>query len=113
MPVCASRPASSGWSQEGDAAFLRRLAHAEQPLERPYDAEGLVQPSSRMVGGQKVFALIGPEGTTLAYLDLPAGLDASHLVARRVGVRGSIPYDEDLRARLIAVEDIDPLERRR
>jgi hypothetical protein len=63
------------------------------------------------VDGQKVYALIGPDGNTQAYLDIPAGLDVAHLVARRVGVRGRMHYDENLRARLIAVRDLDPLDR--
>jgi hypothetical protein len=95
------------------AQFLRRVAQSEEGAERPYDAEGLVQPSSRAVDGQKVFALIGPEGTTLAYLDIPPGLDARPLVARRVGVRGVVHYDENLRARLISVRDLEPLDARR
>jgi hypothetical protein len=92
------------------ALYLRRLAQARQPHERPYDAEGMIQPSSRKVDGQKVFALIGPEGTAVAYLDIPAGLDVSTLIARRVGVRGSSHFDEHLRARLISVRDLDALD---
>ncbi|MBV8554966.1 MAG: hypothetical protein JO116_05330, partial [Planctomycetaceae bacterium] len=60
--------------------------------------------------GQRVFALIGPDGSTVAYLDIPPGLDVRPLVARRVGVRGTIHYNEDLRARLIAVRDLEPLD---
>ena len=82
----------------------------ERRLARPYDAEGLMQPSARKINGQKVFALIGPEGTTQAYLEVPAGLDASPLLSRRVGVRGEIQYSDSLRARLISVRDLDPLE---
>lgn len=92
------------------ALYLRRLAQAGQPHERPYDAEGMIQPSSRKVDGQKVFALIGPEGTAIAYLDIPAGLDVSTLIARQVGVRGSSRFDENLRARLISVRDLDALD---
>jgi hypothetical protein len=95
------------------AQLLRRAAQSEGSSERPYDAEGLVQPSSRTVDGQKVFALIGTEGTTLAFLDIPPGLDARPLVARRVGVRGIVHYDENLRARLISVRDLEPLDARR
>ncbi len=95
------------------AQILRRVALSERDSERPYDAEGLVQPSSRTIDGQKVFALIGPEGTTLAFLDIPPGLDARPLVARRVGVRGVVHYDEHLRARLISVRDLEPLGARR
>lgn len=103
-------------SRERDAKLasdMRRLARVEEPRERPYVAEGMIQPSSRKVEGQKVFALIGPEGTTVAYLNVPAGLDTAPLLARKVGVRGTSHYDGNLRARLIAVHDLEPLEERR
>ncbi len=92
------------------AAIRSRLVNDDRRLARPYDAEGLMQPSARKINGQKVFALIGPEGTTQAYLEVPAGLDASPLLSRRVGVRGEIQYSDALRARLITVRDLDPLE---
>ena len=92
------------------AAIRSRLVDDDRRLARPYDAEGLMQPSARKINGQKVFALIGPEGTTQAYLEVPAGLDASPLISRRVGVRGEIQYSDALRARLISVCDLDPLE---
>jgi hypothetical protein len=95
------------------ALYLRRLAKAEEPQQRPYDAKGMIQPSSRKVDGQKVFALIGPKGTAVAYLNIPAGLDPSQLTARNVGVRGSVHYDESLRAQLITVRDLEPLDERR
>ena len=95
------------------ALDLRRFAQAEEPQQRPYDAQGMIQPSSRKVDGQKVFALIGPKGTAIAYLNIPAGLDPSPLATRNVGVRGSARYDESLRARLITVHDIEPLDERR
>lgn len=94
------------------ALYLRRLAMAEEPQKRPYDAKGMIQPSSRKVDGQKVFALIGPEGTAVAYLNIPAGLDPSRLTARNVGVRGSVRYNESLRAQLITVHDLEPLDGR-
>jgi hypothetical protein len=92
------------------ALMHRRIAAAERPESRPYEAEGMVQPSARRFQGQKVFALIGPEGTPLAYLDIPPGLDARPLVARRVGVRGAVHYDEGLQAKLISVQDLEPLD---
>lgn len=94
------------------ALYLRRLAMAEEPQERPYDAKGMIQPSSHKVDGQKVFALIGPKGTAVAYLNIPAGLDPSRLTARNVGVRGSVHYNESLRAQLITVRDLEPLDGR-
>ena len=92
------------------AAIRSRMVNDDRRTSRPYDAEGLMQPSARKINGQKVFALIGPEGTTQAYLEVPAGLDASPLLSRRVGVRGEIHYSDSLRARLITVRDLDPLE---
>lgn len=90
--------------------YRRRIDQAEAPTERPYLAKGLMQPTSRWVDGQKVFALIGSEGTPVAYLRLPAGLDPTPVMLRRVGVRGSLHYDEQLRARLIHVHDLDPID---
>jgi hypothetical protein len=92
------------------AAVVQRLAEVDQPQRRPFVAEGLVQPSSREVDGRRVYALIGPEGTAIAYLDVPPGLDARPVTSRRVGVRGTVRYNEALGARLIAVRDLDPLE---
>jgi hypothetical protein len=103
-------------SRSRDRAFARlqaQRARAARPPARPYEAEGLIQPSSRTVDGHKVFSLIGPEGTTLAYLDVPAGLDAEPFAARRVGVRGAVHFDEDLRAPLISVRDLVPLDQDR
>lgn len=88
----------------------RRLAELDRPQRRPFAAEGLVQPSSRQVDGHRVYALIGPEGTPVAYLDVPPGLDARTVLSRRAGVRGSVHYNESLGARLIAVRELEPLE---
>ena len=65
----------------------------------------------RQVDGRRVYALIGPEGVPVAYLDIPAGLDARPVLAKRVGVRGSVSYDEHLGSRLIAVRDLEALEK--
>lgn len=92
------------------AMTVHRLAELEHPRRRPFDAEGLVQASSRLVEGRRVFALIGPEGDPVAYLDVPPGLDARAAMTKRVGVRGSVRYNETLGARLIAVRDLEPLE---
>jgi hypothetical protein len=92
------------------ALHQRRLADAQKPQGQPYDVQGLIQPSSRKVDGQKVFALIGGDGTTQAYLDIPPGIDLRGLLTRRVGVRGTVHYNETLRARLISVRDLEPLD---
>lgn len=97
--------------RDGDvAAVRRRLADLDRPQRRPFVAEGLVQLSSREYEGRRVYALIGREGTPVAYLDIPPGLDARRVVSRRAGVRGSVHYNEHLGARLIAVRDLEPLE---
>jgi hypothetical protein len=75
----------------------------------PYDAEGLLQRSSRQVDGQKVFALIGGKGETSAYLLLPPGLDAEGYLTRRVGVRGALRFNDDLRTHVISVRELDKL----
>ncbi len=93
------------------AQEVRRLAQARAPHARPFDAQGLLQPSSRKVEGHKVFALIGPEGTATAYLDVPAGLDSGPFLSHIVGVRGTVHYSEPLRARLISVTEIEPLDK--
>ena len=66
-----------------------------------------------MVDGHKVFALIGREGKTDAYLDIPPGLDPEPFLASRVGVRGQAHFSEDLGTRLITVRDMENLEQKR
>jgi hypothetical protein len=95
------------------ALHERRLADAQRPQTRPYDITGLIQASSRKIGGQKVFALIGRDGATQAYLDIPPGIDIKGLMTHRVGVRGAVHYDEGLRARLISVREVEALDAER
>ena len=58
----------------------------------------------------KLYVLIAKNGSTVAYLDIPPGLDPDPLVAHRVGVRGVPHYNEDLGTRLITVHDIESIE---
>jgi hypothetical protein len=95
------------------AQIQQRLAAADRSRSRAYRAIGVIQPSSRMVEGRKLFALIGSNGSTLAYLDIPPGLDLNPLQSRRVGVRGTTHYNQDLGTRLISVRDIEAIESRR
>ncbi len=74
-----------------------------------YDAQGLLQPTSRRVDGEKVFALLDREGRVVTYLKIPAGLDTTNLVARQVGVRGKSRFDQELKFRLLDARDVDPL----
>ena len=53
------------------------------------------------------------DGSTEAYLDIPPGIDLKGLMTRRVGVRGTVHYNESLRARLISVRDLEPLDKDR
>jgi hypothetical protein len=91
----------------------RTLNLARTTTERNYDARGMLQASSRKVEGQKVHALIGPEGAPIAYLAIPPGISASRLLTRKVGVRGDVHFNESLGARLITVRDLDPLDKPR
>jgi hypothetical protein len=95
------------------ARMRQRLAQLERARARAYDAVGFVQPSARKVDGRKVFALIGRDGSTIAYLDIPPGLDPQPLLARRVGIRGLAHFSEDLGTRLITVRDMEGIEARR
>jgi hypothetical protein len=95
------------------AQVQRRLAAAEPARARAYSAVGVVQPSARMVEGRKLYALIGSSGSTLAYLDIPPGLDLDALTSRCVGVRGTTHYNADLGTRLITVRDLEAIETRR
>jgi len=74
-----------------------------------FDAEGMLQASSRRVGGEKVFVLLDDEGQVVTYLKIPPGIDSTNLLARQVGVRGKSRFNESLRFRLLDVRDIEPL----
>ena len=95
------------------AQAKQELARARTFTERGYDAKGLLQASSRRFEGQKIHALIGPEGVPIAYLTIPPGIPASRLLARKVGVRGDVHFNETLGTRLITVRDLDALDKPR
>jgi hypothetical protein len=95
------------------AAARRQLVHLARTRARAYDAVGFIQPSARLVEGRRVFALIGREGKTIAYLDIPPGLDPEPFLASRVGVRGRAHFSEDLGTRLISVRDLESVEQKR
>jgi hypothetical protein len=102
--VRASRQRDVVLNQVRDS--LRDLRVAD---DLAYDAEGLLQATSRRVDGEKVFALLDREGRVVTYLKIPAGLDTTNLVARQVGVRGKSRFDEGLKFRLLDVRDLEPL----
>ena len=95
------------------AAAKRRVAAAGRSHARAYSARGFVQASAEMIDGRKLYVLIANDGSTIAYLDVPPGLDIDPLLAQRVGVRGAPHYNEDLGARLITVRDVEKLDPRR
>jgi hypothetical protein len=95
------------------SAARRQFARLERTRAREFDAVGFIQPSARMVDGHKVFALIGREGKTDAYLDIPPGLDPEPFLASRVGVRGQAHFNEDLGTRLISVRDLESIEKKK
>jgi hypothetical protein len=74
-----------------------------------YDAEGMLQASSKEVDGVKVFTLVGSDGETSAYVSLPPGLAAKPYLSRYVGVRGDVRYEESLGAKVVHVTEMEAL----
>lgn len=95
------------------ASIEKRLAELDLNRTLRYAAVGLVQPSARMVNGHRLHVLVGRQGQTIAYLDMPPGLDVEALGTKRVGVRGTIHYSQELGTRLITVRDVDTVGARR
>lgn len=75
-----------------------------------YDAAGLLQTSSRMVEGRRVYTLLGDDGRVVAFVSVPPGLSVREYLSHRVGVRGEGRFDETLRARLILAKEIEILK---
>ena len=50
-----------------------RSTPAGRARSRAYQAVGFMQPSAQKVDGRKVFVLIGKNGATVAFLDIPPG----------------------------------------
>ncbi len=80
-----------------------------EPESNPYDATGLLMRSSKLVDGQQVYALIGPDGVTSAYLRMAPGLSAGRYLSCRVGVRGPAHFDSTLHMQVFSVQEIEPL----
>jgi hypothetical protein len=95
------------------AQVEKKVTSAARAHVRGYNAVGFVQASARSVDGRKLYVLIGKNGSTLAYLDVPPGLEIEPMLARRVGVRGVVHYSEDLNSRLIIVRDVEAFDSRR
>jgi hypothetical protein len=94
------------------ARMTQSMADQERAKAKAYRAIGMIQPSSRKTEGRKLYALIGADGSRRAYLDVPPGVDVEGLLARRVGVRGAVRYNEALGSRLITVRDIEEIRSR-
>jgi hypothetical protein len=102
--------------RDREVGELRRQFHtssAKRTQSRAYQAVGFMQSSAQKVDGHKLFVLIGKNGGTVAYLDIPPGLDPEPVLARKVGVRGVAHYSEELQSRLITVRELQPIEARR
>ncbi len=93
------------------AAEERRVTAAARSHARAFNARGYVQASTEMIDGRKLYILIANDGSTIAYLDVPPGLDIDPLLTQRIGVRGEPHFNEDLGARLITVRDVEKLGR--
>ncbi len=97
---------------EVDAAERKLAASAPKPA-RGYTAIGFMKPSNQFLEGRKLYALIGTDGKTTAFLDIPPGLEIEPITAGRVGVRGRSRFDEDLSVPLITVRELEPVARGR
>jgi hypothetical protein len=95
------------------AQLKQQLAAVDRYRSPAYHAIGYVQPSSQVLDGRKLHALIGLDGRTVAYLDIPPGLDVEAVGVHRVGVRGTVHYNPELGTRLITVRDLEPVGTRR
>jgi len=88
----------------------RRIAAAGRSRAHAFSAVGFIQPSAQRIDGRQLYVLIANNGSTVAYLDIPPGLDTEPLVAQRVGVRGVPHFNEELGTRLITVHDMETIE---
>jgi hypothetical protein len=86
---------------------------AKRTRSKTYQAVGFMQSSAQKYDGHKLYLLVGPNGETVAYLDIPPGLDPEPVIARKVGVRGVAHYSEELQSRLITVSDLRAVDSRR
>jgi hypothetical protein len=85
------------------------LSDVREAEDLNYDAEGLFQPTSQLVDGEKVFVLLDREGRVVTYVKAPAGVETKNLIGRPVGVRGKSRFNEALEFRLLDARDVEPL----
>jgi hypothetical protein len=105
-------------SRDHEIVELRRRLRIETSATKrtrsnTYQAVGFMQSSAQKYDGHKLYLLVGPNGETVAYLDIPPGLDPEPAIARKVGVRGVAHYSEELKSRLITVSDLRAVDSRR
>src|SRR5262249_37849978 len=67
---------TQGRRRDAQVALVeQRLAAVDRHRTVTYHGIGYVQPSSRIIDGRKLHVLITRDGQTVAYLDIPPGLD--------------------------------------
>jgi len=91
------------------AQIQRKVRDIHDAEELAYDAEGLLQATSRQVDGERVFSLLNDRGQVVTYLKVPPGLETTNLLAQQVGVRGKSRFNDTLRYRLLIVRDMERL----
>jgi hypothetical protein len=97
-------------NRDGDVTRAKeKIRQVREIEELSYDAEGLLQASSKLVDGEKVFSLLNDDGQVVTYLKIPPGVDTLNLLAKKVGVRGKSRFNDVLRYRLLDVRDIEAL----
>lgn len=93
-------------------AIRRRVGDFATGREAPFEAEGLLQTTSALVDGRRVYVLIDDEGRTGAYLVIPPGLNVEPYLTARVGVRGESRFHATRKSRVITVREIELLDER-
>jgi hypothetical protein len=92
------------------ADLQRSAVESTGEIVGDYDVTGLLQSSSKMVDGHRVYSLLGDDGKVVAYVSIPPGLAIQPLLSHRVGIRGEGRFEESLRTRLILVRDVELLK---
>ncbi len=86
-------------------------ARPTNPVATPkFDGAGIVQ--KRNDEGKPPFAIVAPDGRLLAYLQAPAELDLAPFVNFAMGVIGTRAFDETLKADVIQVRGLQPVQLR-
>lgn len=95
---------------EANVAQVRaELQEIEAEKNDPFEAEGLLQTSSILVGGRPAHLLIDQSGKTEAYVVVQPGLVLDQYLARQVGIHGESRYDSTLKARVVYARRVVPL----